>query len=187
LKPAYYTVNNIKNFFTEPKDPITLFCKSGVYEIQRSEYPGVYIEQTRRELKTRLAEHKNPNRLSFDAHILNQGNDFDASENFLHYAVGKGSKLSALEDLKIIKAKYEPNIRSSHTNEDIGTIHTILCVSLKKALFTWGTATTHYSQHEGWRMAAAIEVLDQYSREGGEMLDRIVTETKRGLATIPFS
>jgi len=104
LKPAFYTINKTKNLFSHLKAPIPLLQKSGVYKLNCNDCPASYIGQTGRELKARSSEHKNVEKSAFAAHLCRHNHALD-QVHFLHQS-GKGKKLSALEDVEIIKAKF---------------------------------------------------------------------------------
>ena len=59
LKVSFTPVKTIGNFLTVPKDPIQEHEKSQlVYKIPCADFEFVYIGQTKRDLKSRIAEHK---------------------------------------------------------------------------------------------------------------------------------
>jgi hypothetical protein len=58
LRPAYYSVNRIRDIFPSSKDPIPTQEKSGVYRLECADYLTVYIGQTGRKLRDRTAEHE---------------------------------------------------------------------------------------------------------------------------------
>ena len=110
LRPAYYSINRIRDIFPTAKDPIPLLDKSGVYKLECSDCPTVYIGQTGRKLRERVAEHEKavqhhtPERSNFAAHLIDLEHSFsrDTGIRLLH-SEGKGRRLTALEDIEIIK------------------------------------------------------------------------------------
>ena len=52
LRPAFYSVNNVKNLFPEIKNTVPTLKKS-------NDCQSVYVGQTGRELRVRVSEHKN--------------------------------------------------------------------------------------------------------------------------------
>jgi len=117
LQPAFYSFNTSKNILSHLKDPIPQDERSGVYSIQCTDCPSIYIGQTGRQLKSRIREHiaairnNNPDKSNFGKHILNSGHSFDsnASVTLLHSA-GKGKRLTALENVEIAKALNNPRV-----------------------------------------------------------------------------
>ena len=95
------------------KDPVPLLHRSGIYVLQCSDCPTIYVGQTGRRLQTRLAEHekaiekRTPEKSNFASHILTADHTFssDTGVRLLHTAE-KSKRLSALENIEIIKLKY---------------------------------------------------------------------------------
>jgi hypothetical protein len=112
LRPAYYSINRMRDIFPTAKDPTPLTDKSGVYKLQCSSCPTVYIGQTGRKLKDRVAEHekaflnKTPERSNFAAHLIDSDHSFSKTTGTrLLHSVGRGRRLTALEEVEIIKHK----------------------------------------------------------------------------------
>ena len=118
LHPAFYTLNNLKHAFSHLKDPIHLRDKSGVYKLECVDCPATYIGQSGRKLRIRVAEHMNavrknrPNDSAFAAHLLETGHSFDelSGVSLLHWE-NKGRRLTALENMEIIKAKNDASVK----------------------------------------------------------------------------
>ena len=116
-RPAYYTVNSLKQIVSHLKDPTPFEEKSGVYSLKCSDCPAVYVGQTGRKLLTRVAEHEKaaarntPEKSAFAAHLTTTGHSFDRQEGLrLLHCESTGKRLTALENLEIIKATYNPRI-----------------------------------------------------------------------------
>jgi hypothetical protein len=115
LRPAFYSVNRIRDLFASTKDPIPLPERSGVYRLECADCPTVYIGQTGRKLRDRTAEHESavrnnaPERSNFAAHLLGCGHSFSKSNGtrLLHPAV-RGPRLTALEEIEIRKHSINP-------------------------------------------------------------------------------
>ena len=113
LRPAFYSVNTLKNHFCQLKDSIPPDEKCGVYKIQCEQCPFSYIGQTGRPLKTRLKEHKyaltssQPKNSNFASHLLASGHPFPGPENvhLLHEESSRNRRI-ALETVEITKSIY---------------------------------------------------------------------------------
>ena len=110
LRPAYYSVNKIRDLFPSSKDPIPTTKKSGVYRLACDDCNTVYIGQTGRRLGDRTAEHEKavrnhtPERSNFAAHLIDSGHSFSANTGVqLLHPASKGPKLTALEEIEILK------------------------------------------------------------------------------------
>ena len=115
LRPAYYSINRIRDLFPSSKDPVPLSERSGVYRLACSDCPTVYIGQTGRKLKERVLEHQKaienhaPERSNFAAHVIDCGHSFvgEAGTRLLHGGE-KGPRLTALEEIEIMKHHFDP-------------------------------------------------------------------------------
>lgn len=128
FRPAFYSVNTTRNIFSRLKDPVPTENKSGVYRLQCSDCPTIYIGQTGRKLKERISEHDRASRSvscepeyslpPFAAHIKASGHTFDkvTGVHLLHEEDNE-KKRTALENLEIKKAIFNRNFRT--VNEDI--------------------------------------------------------------------
>jgi len=60
MRVAYYGVNKLKNIIKAHKDPLTNLCKKNViYKLNCNNCEATYVGQTKRQLKTRIIEHRN--------------------------------------------------------------------------------------------------------------------------------
>jgi len=128
FRPAFYSINTTRTIFSKLKDPVTTENKSGVYRLQCSDCPTVYIGQTGRKLKERVSEHERATRSQshepenppppFAAHILASGHTFDRTSGvrLLHEEDNLKRRI-ALENLEIKKAIFDKNFRT--VNEEI--------------------------------------------------------------------
>ena len=102
--------------------------KSGVYRLQCSDCPTIYIGQTGRKLKERVSEHNRATRLQsyepeyppppFAAHIIASGHSFDKVTGVrLLPEEDSLQRRTALENLEIKKATFDRNFHT--VNEDI--------------------------------------------------------------------
>ena len=110
LRPAYYSFNRVRDLFPSSKDPIPLMEKSGVYKLECSDCPAIYIGQTGRKLQDRVTEHekaflkRTPERSNFAAHLIDSDQSFSKSTGtHLLHSAGRGRRLTALEEVEIIK------------------------------------------------------------------------------------
>jgi len=79
---------------------------------------SIYIGQTGRNLKTRVNEHLNNHEKSpFGSHLHHTKHKFSTDNVRLLHMAERGRKLTALENLEIIKAKNTSNVRV--LNEEI--------------------------------------------------------------------
>jgi len=59
MRIAYYGVNKLQNIIKTHKDPLpNLYKKNVVYKLNCNNYEATYAGQTKRQLKTRIAEHR---------------------------------------------------------------------------------------------------------------------------------
>ena len=115
-------MNNIRSIFSKLKDPIPLLDRSGVYQLTCQDCPSIYIGQTGRSLKIRIAEHlRNSEKSPFCAHLRGTGHNFDLNSARLLHLGEKGKRLTALEALEIIKVKNNTDVRV--LNEEIPTLY----------------------------------------------------------------
>jgi len=60
MRRAYYGVNKLRNIIKTHKDPLSnLYKKNVVYKLNCNNCEATYVGQTKRQLKTRIAEHRN--------------------------------------------------------------------------------------------------------------------------------
>ena len=109
----------LKRYFPISRtDPIPLESKSGVYKLQWNDCTSIYIRQTGRNLKSLgWLNTETRKKSSFAAHIQNSSRNFDFNNIQLLHNTQKSRKLTAPEDVEIIKAKYNPAI--NFPNEEI--------------------------------------------------------------------
>lgn len=117
LSPAFYSPCTTKSIFSHLKVRIPPGEKSGVYSIKCSDCPAVYVGQTGRQLKLRITEHEKaiqngtPERSNFAKHVLSEGHTFDRDSCIrLLHILEKSKKMTALENIEIIKASNCPEV-----------------------------------------------------------------------------
>ena len=88
-----------------------------MYQLKCGDCPTVYVGQTGRDLHTRVTEHEkavnqnNREKSNFAAHLINTKHSFDRTQNVrLLHAENKGRRLTALENIEIVKAKNNPKM-----------------------------------------------------------------------------
>jgi len=60
MRVAYYGVNKLRNIIKAHKDPLPNLCKKNVvYKLNCNNCEATYVGQTKRQLKTRIVEHRN--------------------------------------------------------------------------------------------------------------------------------
>jgi len=60
MKVAYYKVNKLRNIIKAHKDPLLNLCKKYVvYKLNCNNCEATYFGQTKRQLNTRIVEHRN--------------------------------------------------------------------------------------------------------------------------------
>jgi len=60
MRVAYYGVNKIRNIIKAHKNPLPNLCKKNVaYKLNCNNCETTYVGQTKRQLKMRIAEHRN--------------------------------------------------------------------------------------------------------------------------------
>jgi len=60
MRVAYYGVNKLRNIIKAHKDPFPNLCKKNVvYKLNCNNCEATYVGQTKRQLETRIVEHKN--------------------------------------------------------------------------------------------------------------------------------
>lgn len=109
IRPAYYTITNLKKIFSSQKDRVDKPQKSGVYKLKCRDCPAFYIGETGRSIEARVKEHleaweKNrPKKSAFAAHLLEKGHRYEkGSETLLHEESCYRRRI-ALENLEIVK------------------------------------------------------------------------------------
>ena len=116
LRPAFYTLNNIRQMFSKVIGPIPHLDRSGVYQLSCEDCASVHIGQTGRSLKIRIAEHfRNSEKSPFSPHLKSK-NHISNPIALVHLGE-KGKRLTALEALEIIIAENNSHVRI--LNEDI--------------------------------------------------------------------
>ena len=58
FRPAFYNMTNLKNLFVNLKDRVAVNQRSGIYKVECENCQGVYIGETSRQMKIRVAEHR---------------------------------------------------------------------------------------------------------------------------------
>ena len=58
MKPAFYSLNTLKNNFSKLKDPVPVLGRRGIYNLSCNECTVVFIGQTGCCLKSRVLEHE---------------------------------------------------------------------------------------------------------------------------------
>jgi len=60
IKVVYYGVDKLRNIIKAHKDPLPNPCKKNVvHKLNCNNCEATYVSQTKRQLKTRIAEHRN--------------------------------------------------------------------------------------------------------------------------------
>jgi len=60
MRVAYYGVNKLRNIIKAHKDPLPNLCKKNVvYKLNCNNCEAIYVGQTKRQLQTRIVEHRN--------------------------------------------------------------------------------------------------------------------------------
>jgi len=71
MRIAYYGVNKLRNIIKAHKDLLSNLCKKNVvYKLNCNNCETTYVGQTKRQLKTRIAEHKNNIKRSTSTHSV---------------------------------------------------------------------------------------------------------------------
>jgi len=60
MRVAYYEINKLRNIIKAHKDPLPNLCKKNVvYKLNCNNCEATYVGQMKRQLKTRIVEHRN--------------------------------------------------------------------------------------------------------------------------------
>jgi len=72
MRVAYYGVNKLRNIIKiSHKDPLPNFCKKNVvYKLNCNNCEATYVDQTKRQLKTRIVEHRNHKKRNTSTHSV---------------------------------------------------------------------------------------------------------------------
>ena len=109
FRPVFYNPTTIKSLFVRLKDPIPLLEKSGVYRVACGDCNGVYIGETGRQLKTRIAEHKKAwekgkmGESAFADHLIENNHSFREGSEVLLHRQNNFFKRMALEHIEIVR------------------------------------------------------------------------------------
>ena len=116
FRPAFYNPTTVKRLFVRLKDRVPTDESSGVYKLECGDCGGVYIGETGRQMKIRVAEHLEAWRKgrvgvsAFADHLINSNHSFrDGSEELLHRE-NSFCKRIALEHIEIIRHLNTNNI-----------------------------------------------------------------------------
>jgi len=116
FRPAFYNPITLKNVFVSLKDRTASDEKSGVYKIACDGCQGVYIGETSRQLKIRLAEHKKAwedgilGKSPLADHLIASGHSLrEGSEELLHKEDSYFRRL-ALEHIEIVRHKRKSDV-----------------------------------------------------------------------------
>jgi len=84
MRVAYYGINKLRNIIKAHKDLLPNLCKKNVYKLLNcNNCETTYVGQTKRQLKTRIIEHRNhikrntSTRSVITDHRIISGHDFD--------------------------------------------------------------------------------------------------------------
>jgi len=109
FRPAYYNLTTVKGLFVRLKDPVPAVESSGVYSIQCNDCNGIYVGETGRQIKIRVAEHLKTWRKgilgesAFADHLIANGHCYrEGSATLLHKEKSYFKRL-ALENIEIIR------------------------------------------------------------------------------------
>ena len=118
FRPAFYNPITLRNILVNLKDRIANDERSGVYKIVCDDCQGVYIGETGRQMKIRVAEHKKAwekrvvGKSAFADHLINSGHSLkEGSEELLHKENSLFERM-ALEHIEIVR----------HTNDSEVTL-----------------------------------------------------------------
>jgi len=71
MRVAYYGVNKLRNIIKAYKDPLPNLCKKNVaHKLNCNNCEATYVGQTKRQLKTRIAEHRNHIKRNMPTHSV---------------------------------------------------------------------------------------------------------------------
>ena len=110
----------MSNLIKNNKPKLNRNEKSGVYKLECVDCPKVYIGQSGRAFKHRIAEHKKSfvNELcnsNYANHLISENHHFNDDYKILHIEQ-KGRKLNFLEALEINKLKFSGNLLNDQTD-----------------------------------------------------------------------
>ena len=104
--------NKVKDILGNPKDKLEEHQKSGIYKIQCSQCPKIYIGQTKRDILTRYKEHcshikfNRPSKSAVAEHVLTENHFNITIENLkLAKQTQKTIELDVIESMQIHKNK----------------------------------------------------------------------------------
>jgi len=116
FQPAFYNPTTVKGLFVKLKDRVPTDERSGVYKIECRDCNGVYIGETSRQMKIRVAEHldawkkRREGESAFADHLVNSGHSFRAGSEVLLHKENSYYKRTALEHIEIIRHLNTNNI-----------------------------------------------------------------------------
>ena len=108
-RPAFCKPCTIRSLFCRYKDSTPIFERSGVYKLQCSNCPAVYIGETRRQLCIRVQEHLDevssvPRKSSaFAEHLSESGHSFELNQAVMLHCENSFCRWLALEHIEIVR------------------------------------------------------------------------------------